>query len=76
MINKDFSFQVNTFTSFNSSLHLSVYQNILFNHLFRIKNLCSSCYKVPNIERLMNDTIIHGYTKHHLFIQLSTNKFI
>ena len=36
---EDFSFQVNIFTGFNSCLHLSVYRNILFKQLFRIKKM-------------------------------------
>ena len=35
-----------------SCLYLSVYRNILSNHLFHIKNLCSSCYKNRNIKNL------------------------
>ena len=36
---KDFNFKVNMFTNFNSCMHLSVYRNILLNHLFHIKKL-------------------------------------
>ena len=60
---KDFSFQVNTFTSFNFWFHLSVYRIILLKYLLRIKNECSSSYKVPNVKRLIYIAIIHGYPK-------------
>ena len=42
-------FMVNMFTNFNSCMHLCVSRNILFNHLFRIKNLCSIKFKSHNI---------------------------
>ena len=59
----DFSFNVNSFTNFSSCLHTSVYRNILSNYLFRIKNLCSSCFKNHNIKKLVYAAIQHGYPK-------------
>ena len=45
----DFKFNVNTFAHFKSCLHVSVYRNIILNHLYRIQNLCSSKYKNKNL---------------------------
>ena len=59
----DFSFNVKSFTKFSSCLHLSVYRNILSNHLFHIKNFCSSYFKNPNIKKLAYAELLHGYPK-------------
>ena len=44
----DFKFNFNIFSHFKSCLHVSVCQNIILNHLCRIKNLCSLKYKNKN----------------------------
>ena len=49
---KEFYFKVNTFTNFNSCMHLSAYQNIPLNHLLCI-NLCSTKFKSHKIKKLM-----------------------
>ena len=38
------------------------------------KKLCSSCCKVPNVKRLIYDTIHHGYAKSFIN-RLSVNKY-
>ena len=58
---KDFNFKVNMFTNFNSCMHLSVYRNILLNHLFRIKKLSSTQFKNHNIKKLIYDALEHEY---------------
>ena len=60
---RDFDFKVNTFTNFNSCMHLSVYRNILLNHPFCIKNINSKELKNNNIKKLIYDVLIHGYPK-------------
>ena len=64
---KDFDFNVNTFTNFNSCMHLSVYRNILLNHLFRIKNLSSTKFKSRNIKKLIFEAFMHGYPKRYIY---------
>ena len=58
---KDFYFKVNTFTNFNSCMH------ILLNHMFSIKNICSTKFKTSNIE--INIGCAHTWIskKIHLF---------
>lgn len=63
----DFNFRVNLFTHFNSCLHISIYRNIILNHLFRIKNLCSSQYKNKNINKLIHAAINSGYPKKFIY---------
>ena len=41
----DFVFKDNMLTNFSSCKHLSVCKNILLNHMFHIKNLCSAKFK-------------------------------
>ena len=59
----DFKFNVNTFTHFNSCLHTSVYRNIILNHLYRFKNLCSLKYKSKNINHLIYLVLQCGFLK-------------
>ena len=67
---RDFHFKVNTFTNFNSCMHLSVYRNILLNHLFRIKHISSTKFENKNIEKLIYDVLIRGYPKRFIYILL------
>ena len=57
----DFSFNANSFINFSSCLHLSVYRNLLTNHLFCIKYLCSSSFKSHKIKKLVYAALLHGY---------------
>ena len=66
----DFSFNVNSFTKFSSCLHLSVFRNILSNHLFLIKNLCSSCFKNHNMKKLLHAALLHGYPRQFIYLIL------
>lgn len=64
---KDFNFKVNTFTHFKSCLHVSVFRNILLNHLFRIKRLCSPHLIQKNINQLVFDALHHGFPKKFVY---------
>ena len=48
----DFTFKCNAFTDFKSCLYMCVYRNVILNHLYRIKNLCSSKYKLSDLSSI------------------------
>ena len=56
-------------------MHLSIYRNIILNHLFRIKNLSSTKIKNHNIRKLLYDVLIHRYKKDSYILLFLTNSW-
>lgn len=58
---KILQFKVHTFEPFKSYIYLLISRNILLNHMFRIKRLCSSYLINKSISELIYDPLHDGF---------------